>query len=116
MLIRNGEEMLTSPDDFNYRIFRATIVGGIGTILGAIIGGIVFGILAALLVAGLGAVFQTPSCSSSNEISVLLASISGFGGALWGAGIGGVAGLLTGILLVVLEPERPAKTVHIRSR
>lgn len=110
------EEMLMFPDEFLSKVVRATIVGGIGTILGAIVGGIVFGILAALLVAGLGAVFQTPSYRSSNEISALLASISGFGGALWGAGIGGAAGLLTGILLVVLEPVRPAKTVRIPSK
>jgi len=103
------------PEDFLGKVIRATIVGGIGTILGAIVGGIIFGILAALLVAGLSAVFQAPSYRSSNEISAILAFLSGFGGAFWGAGIGGVAGLLTGILLVVLEPARPAKTVYIPS-
>lgn len=100
------------PKDFIGKVIRATIVGGVGSILGAIVGAVVFGILVALVAAGFGAVLESLSYRSSNEISLVLASLSGFGGALWGAGIGGVAGLLTGILLVVLETASPVKTVY----
>ena len=47
------------PEEFFGKVVRATIVGGVGTIIGAIVGGVVFGLMAALIAAGLGAALET---------------------------------------------------------
>ena len=96
------------PYGFLSAVFRATVVGGLGIVFGAIIGGIIFGLLATVLAALITSSLEVPRYGTGSEIQVLLASITGLGGALWGMGIGAAAGFLTGVFMVILQRLRTA--------
>ena len=96
------------PSGFLGAVARATLAGGIGIIVGGFIGAIVFGILMALISAMITSAVHVPAYGPRSEINTVLASISGLGGALWGMGIGGAAGFLVGVFMVILQPLREA--------
>ena len=89
-------------------IVRATIAGGVGIIVGGFVGAIIFGTLMALLSALITSAVDVPAYGPRSEVNTILASISGLGGALWGMGIGGAAGFLVGVFMVILQPLREA--------
>ena len=96
------------PAGYLSGIVRATIAGGVGIIVGGFVGAIIFGTLMALLSALITSAVDVPADGPRSEVNTILASISGLGGALWGMGIGGAAGFLVGVFMVILQPLREA--------